>query len=40
MAAFNIISTASSDTGCSLKWRIARWLWMASKSDMFSFVIM
>jgi hypothetical protein len=34
-----IVSTASSDTGCALKWRIARWLWMVSKSDMFACVM-
>src|SRR5262249_27141464 len=39
MAACSMVSTASSDTGCSLKWRIARWLWMASNSGMFTCII-
>jgi hypothetical protein len=39
MAACSIVSSASSETGCTLKWRIARWLWMASKSDMCSCVM-
>jgi hypothetical protein len=33
MAALRIVPCVSPDTGCSLKWRIALWLWMASNCD-------